>query len=165
MSKTLLLMRHAKPVQSGGFADHDRPLNPRGEAAAPRMGRWLVAQREQPDAIIASTATRARCTAELVSAELNHTPNVKTFDSLYLPSVEQIIDVAACQGGDAGRLLLVCHNPGVSQAVHALAGEGEAFPTATIAVIDFQIDAWSDLLASPTGMLRHLWRAREIPAE
>ncbi len=165
MSRTLLLMRHATPMLASGLADHERPLNPQGEATAPRMGRWLVAQREQPDAIIASTATRARRTAELVSAELNHAPAVRTVDSLYLPYVEETIEVVACQGGAAGRLLVVCHNPGISEAVHALAGMDEYMSTATVAVLDFEIDVWSDLLVSPRGLLRHVWRAGELPAE
>ena len=40
--KTLLLLRHAKSSwKDGSMADHDRGLNRRGEADAPRMGTYL----------------------------------------------------------------------------------------------------------------------------
>jgi phosphohistidine phosphatase len=129
------------------------------------MGRWLVTQRLQPEAIIASTATRARCTAELLASQLRDPPPVQAIESLYLPSTSEIVETAGCEGGEASRLLVVCHNPGVSEAVHALSGVQKVMSHAAIATIDFEIDVWSDLLLSPLGVLRHLWCTEDLPSE
>ncbi|MDD9893339.1 MAG: histidine phosphatase family protein, partial [Gammaproteobacteria bacterium] len=51
--KTLTLMRHAKSDWNHpGLADHERPLNKRGQAAAPEMAKRLAARgdaAEMPD--------------------------------------------------------------------------------------------------------------------
>ncbi|MBN9170688.1 MAG: histidine phosphatase family protein [Microbacterium sp.] len=56
----LALVRHAKSDWSDdGIADHDRPLNARGERDAPAMARRLAVTGFAPDVIVSSTATRA----------------------------------------------------------------------------------------------------------
>ena len=61
--KSLLLLRHAKSSwKEAELADHERPLNKRGRADAPRMGRLLMEQDLVPDLILSSTAKRARQT-------------------------------------------------------------------------------------------------------
>ncbi len=71
--KTLLVLRHAKSDRSNDtLRDHDRPLAPRGEADAPRMGAALAALDMIPDCIVTSTAVRARETAHLVAAAMGY---------------------------------------------------------------------------------------------
>ncbi len=161
--KRLLLMRHAKSSWSYEVSDHDRPLNERGLQAAPRMGRWLAAQGMRPDEAMCSTAARARRTAELVIAQYPDVPPLKTVGDLYLPAVEDIVESLAEAEGDC--VLVVCHNPGVAMAVAALAGGSEEVPTASVAVIDFEVQSWSDLLVQANGVLRHFWRVKELPDE
>ncbi|HXT88463.1 MAG TPA: histidine phosphatase family protein, partial [Trebonia sp.] len=67
--RRLLLLRHAKSDWPD-VADHERPLAKRGRRDAPVVGRWLRTSGYLPDAVICSTAARARQTWELVSAEL-----------------------------------------------------------------------------------------------
>ncbi len=65
--KSILVLRHAKSSRKDpDLTDHDRPLNKRGKRDAPRMGRLLKKEHLVPDAIISSTAMRARATAEAV---------------------------------------------------------------------------------------------------
>ena len=59
---TLVLMRHAKSDYPPGVADHDRPLAPRGIREAGLAGDWLRANTPAIDAVLCSTATRARQT-------------------------------------------------------------------------------------------------------
>jgi phosphohistidine phosphatase len=43
MTKRLILTRHAKSAWDDPLmADHDRPLNERGKAAAADLGQWLA---------------------------------------------------------------------------------------------------------------------------
>ncbi|MFI5000638.1 MAG: SixA phosphatase family protein, partial [Reyranellales bacterium] len=57
--KAILLLRHAKSGWGdASLADHDRPLNRRGERAAEAMAVHIVRQAPRPDLILCSTATR-----------------------------------------------------------------------------------------------------------
>lgn len=161
-TRTLVLMRHAKSSWETGLTDHERPLNDRGEEAAPRMGRWLVSQGVSPDIILCSTARRAHQTAELVAAELGQGVDVRAAGQLYLPLPQDIIEVVATEAADASTVLLVAHNPGISLAVEEFTNVATVMPTAAVAVIDFGIDQWSDLLAEARGELRHFWRVKEL---
>ncbi|WP_166788837.1 histidine phosphatase family protein [Cryobacterium sp. TMT4-31] len=69
--RTLIVLRHAKSDWSGGEADIDRTLNPRGQSQAPDAGSWLAENVPAIDLAIVSPATRARATWALASAELN----------------------------------------------------------------------------------------------
>ena len=63
--KKVILLRHAKSSwDNPGLDDHDRPLNKRGRAASPVIGEWLTRKQHVPDAILCSTAVRARETLE-----------------------------------------------------------------------------------------------------
>ena len=63
--KTLLIMRHAKSDYPPDVRDDfDRPLNERGRKDLPRVAQLLATFGPRPDAILASSALRARQTAE-----------------------------------------------------------------------------------------------------
>lgn len=160
--RTLVLMRHAKSSWETDLDDHDRPLNKRGESAAPRMGCWLCRQDVVPDLILCSTARRANRTADLVAAELGRDVEVRPIKQLYLPLPQDIVEVVASEAGEATTVLVVAHNPGISSAVEALASVATVMPTAAAAVIDFELSQWSNLLVEPRGALRHFWRVKEL---
>ena len=46
--KRLILLRHAKSDYPDGVSDHERPLAPRGQRDAPRMGREIARRGLQP---------------------------------------------------------------------------------------------------------------------
>ena len=63
--KRLVLLRHAKSAWNNpALADHDRPLNPRGRAAALAMARAVTEL--APDLVLCSDAARTRETASLL---------------------------------------------------------------------------------------------------
>ena len=62
-------MRHAKSDYPAGVADHDRPLAPRGIREAGLAGDWLRANVLTIDAVLCSTATRARQTLDNTGIE------------------------------------------------------------------------------------------------
>ena len=71
MSKTLILMRHAKSDWSSGvLEDHDRPLNARGQVAAAALGDWLRSKEWLPGEVLCSTATRTRENLQRVPASV-----------------------------------------------------------------------------------------------
>ena len=72
---------------------------------------------------------------------------------------------------DARRLMLIGHNPGLEDLAHGLIASGdrdgrkalaEKFPTAALAVIDFDIETWRDL-APATGRLTLFMIPKRLP--
>jgi phosphohistidine phosphatase len=153
--RRLLLLRHAKSSWSEpGASDHERPLNRRGQEAAPRIGAYLARHRLIPDRILCSTARRARETWELVAAEAPAAPRATFTEKLYDASQRALVDVFRGADPDAAWLLVVGHNPGLQEVATALIASGdledrerlrEKLPTGGLVVIDFAIADWSKL--------------------
>ena len=160
--RTLLVMRHAKSSWANAHQpDHDRPLNDRGRRDAPRMGRLLAERGLAPDAVLCSSATRAHDTAQFVADELvADAPVVRS--SLYGGDVEDYLAVLQRLDDGVRTALVVGHNPTVSLLVAELAEVDEALPTAAIAWLELPIDRWTDLDGDVDGVLRGVWRPREV---
>ncbi len=161
--KTLLILRHAKSSwQYPGLADHDRPLNKRGNRDAPRVGLFLRRRGLTPELMISSTAARARSTAVQVADRSGYRGRVELDRQLYLAEPEAIVDVVRSRGGEASRVLVVGHNPGLEELVVRLGGRAEALPTAALAQIELPLAEWAELRAVTPGRLVGLWRPREL---
>ncbi len=159
--KTLMLLRHAKSSwKDEGLADHDRPLNERGKRDAPRLGLVLKNEHRLPDLILTSTAERACRTTELVAGASGYTGAIVRVDDLYAADAKRLLEVARARGSQAGRLLLVAHNPGLEELVEQLTGRSETMPTAALAEIVLPIDQWSELDEGTKGDLVSVWHAR-----
>ncbi|BBX45759.1 histidine phosphatase family protein [Mycobacterium cookii] len=149
--RTLVLLRHAKSAYPAGVADHDRPLAPRGKREAALAGDWLRTSLPKIDAVLCSTATRARET-------LAHTgidAPVRYVDRLYDATPGTVIDEINGVGDDATVLLLVAHEPTMTQLALGLtrtdttntdAAEriSSKFPTSAMAVLRFT-RSWKDV--------------------
>lgn len=141
--RTLLLLRHAKSDWSTDRPDERRPLSKRGRRDAPAAGRWLAEHAPPLDLVVCSTAVRARRTWALASAELNPAPNVQRDERLYAASATGLLTVVHGLPDAAGAVLLVAHNPGLSDLVELLTGEAHELKTASIAVLTWP-DEWAD---------------------
>ncbi|GGI46169.1 phosphohistidine phosphatase [Agromyces flavus] len=145
--KTLVLVRHAKSAWGDPtLADHDRPLNDRGRRDAPEMGRRLRERGVAPDAILSSTAVRARSTAEAIADELGAARGVLAFDErLYGSSPETILEVVGEVDDEMTTVLVVAHDPGMSDLANQLSGEIEHMPTCGVAEFRFAAWSWSEI--------------------
>ena len=142
--------------------DHDRPLNKRGKRDAPRMGKWLRKQNLRPDAIISSTAKRARKTALAVADETGFGDDVVLTRDLYHAYPDTYIEFLQKLPDNHQIALVVGHNPGIEELVAQFAGGYEQMPTAALAQITIEIDRWSDLQSETKGILKGVWRPKEI---
>jgi phosphohistidine phosphatase len=155
MTLRLFLMRHGKSDWSVGCDDHARPLNDRGSAVVPVMGRVLSRSGQLPEQILSSTATRALMTAKLFCLGAKLSLSVQSSDLLYKSSVSTVLSAIQQMDSDSS-LMLVGHQPIWSDLASVLIGGGAlAFPTAAIARIDFDGLSWSDV-APGQGELKWL---------
>ena len=149
---TLILLRHAKSDwHSGAADDFARPLNARGRRDAAAMGKYLAENNIAPAVMLASPAERARETAELVRAEwLGDAPNAPDINRdinyerrLYNASPAQIRAIAAARLTRDSRVMIIAHNPGMSETLRAYCpqvkpfADGKLMPTCALAVINF----------------------------
>ncbi len=154
----LLVMRHAKSSWSDAtLADHDRPLNARGKRDAIRAGQVLAERNAVPEVILASTAKRARKTAERVVRGLDRPLEIVTVRELYHADPATYASWTAGVPASVETALVIGHNPGIAYWLDRLTGDVEAFPTAAIGCVTLDIPGWESLTADTTGRLEWFW--------
>ena len=144
--KHLILLRHAKSSwKNAALDDADRPLTERGERDAPRIGERLKVRGAQPTLLLTSPARRASRTAAIVGRALGiGQEQTRTVPELYLASPDEIRGVVAAQDDTYDCLLVVGHNPGMTELVNELL-PGLALdnlPTAGVVGIDLAASTW-----------------------
>lgn len=166
MTLRLILTRHAKSDWDNPLlSDHQRRLNPRGQAAAPRIGRWLADHGYLPGQALVSDATRTRETWALLSAELPSPVPVRFEPALYHASPDTMLRVL--QSASAQTVILIGHNPGIAEFARHLVqsspphpGFGR-YPTCATLVVDFPQAQWADITPG-TGTARDFIVPREL---
>lgn len=133
------MMRHGKSRWDGQWSeDHERPLAPRGQRDADRIGRILSAAGYRPDLVLASTAERAAATAGR-AAKTGQWPCPVTLDEgLYGTGPDTVLDSIRGLPAEVRTALLVGHNPTWAETTALLIGGGHLrFPTAAVACLEF----------------------------
>ncbi|AHM62152.1 phosphohistidine phosphatase, sixa [Flammeovirgaceae bacterium 311] len=150
--KTLYLLRHAKSSwDDESLPDNERPLNKRGKNDAPKMGKWLQANLKPPQLILCSDSARTRATIEPVMEAWQLPAEVLRFESsLYHASTETLWDLVQSCDNKIDRLMLVGHNPGLTEFANSLCKEFETenIPTSGFAAFSFDIKSWEEAEAN-----------------
>ena len=146
----------------------------RGREDAPKLGRYIQKSGYAPDLILASTSRRTIETVELVTEEFPGTQRIDYLEALYLAEPEVILSIVRLAPDTVKSLLVVGHNPGMEQIATRLAREPvkrkerdrfdlieEKFPTAALAVLDFDVARWRDV-APGEGALKDFVRPRDL---
>lgn len=165
--KTLFLLRHAKSDYPPGTRDFDRPLNPRGRAAALRMGEELRRLGLAADHILASPATRVMETLALVSDGYGGRMPVDYREELYLAAPETLLALIAGMDDEHDGVLIVGHNPGLQQLALGLGAAGPShdaiaakYPTGALTEIELAVDRWAEIEES--GEIVRFLRPRDL---
>jgi phosphohistidine phosphatase len=145
--KTLFLVRHAKSSwNDAALPDRDRPLNDRGRHEAQEMGRRLAERGVKPDLVVSSPAVRALATAEAIAKMLDYKrKDIVVNDHLYAGRADDLFDVIQELGDRPRRVMLVGHNPELTDLAHHFSSEIVRMPTCAIAEFTFDGKSWSDI--------------------
>jgi phosphohistidine phosphatase len=171
---TVMLLRHAKSSwDAPALADFDRPLAKRGIKAAPAMGRAIAELGLKPDLILCSPANRTLQTLALALPEMgNIAAKIINDDAIYMAAPETLLAMLRKlpDGPDAPHtVMIVGHNPGMEELADDLTGGGEMealeemaekFPTAALAVINFDVGRWRDVEPGTGSLALFLTPAR-----
>ena len=120
--RTLVLMRHAKAETPDDGPDVERPLTKRGQSDADAAGSWLADEGLRPDLVLCSPATRTRQTWHGIAVAMAQAdpeglaaPEVHYDQSLYDGGRTEMIDLLRAVPDDTRTVLVVAHNPTVSE--------------------------------------------------
>lgn len=173
--KILGLLRHAKSDwDDTAQRDFDRGLNARGRKGAELIGKHIREHGVTWDRLIASPAVRVKLTLE---GALPDVPVI--YDQrLYLASFDTIVETIEAHAGsgddEAKTILISGHNPGLQDVLLELVAPGKEnalfkeavvkFPTAAYAVLECDIEHWSDLKRYCAELV-HFARPRDFDPE
>ncbi len=145
----LTLLRHAKTEPGrAGQEDWDRELEARGRRDVPEMARQLKGRHPTPSLIISSPAVRAIATAKLFAKELRLPASLIVEDEqLYLASPKVMLSVVQLRGASSSHLVIVGHNPGITEFGDRLSAERslDNMPTCSMYTLEFDIKDWSEI--------------------
>jgi phosphohistidine phosphatase len=168
--KRLTLMRHANAQwKDPQISDFDRPLNRRGNSEAEAMSRRLVELNLIPTMLLTSSARRAQQTADIVARELGvNARHMRTEECLYLAAAVEILRVVQTTGPRIPHLMIVGHNPGITEVANLFAPDLHIsdMATAGVCTLTFDTRSWAGVEAGnlresksespPTGLFA-LW--------
>lgn len=127
---TLTLLRHAQ-TQAGSLAmeDHERALTETGLDDAKTLGADFAAQDKMFDLILCSTATRTRQTLDqLLIGMDNRVIETRYLGQLYHSSAERMAQLISETPEHIENVLVVGHNPGISELAGTLAQQCNSPP-------------------------------------
>lgn len=166
ISRTLVVMRHAKAEQAGP-SDYERPLAARGHDDAAAAGAWLANRGFVPDHTLVSAALRTRETFEHVrrGAGDSWAAASTSYDrGLYAAGVDTALDLLSAVDDVHEQVLVIGHNPTVAHLAQLLDdGEGDldaandlalGFPTSATAVFAYA-GSWADLAPGAARLAAH----------
>jgi len=123
------------------------------------MGRRIQEHGIRPSLIVSSPAVRAWKTAKIIAQAISYPREfLQKEDRLYLASLDDILDVVVAQDNGFNNLMVVGHNPGLTDFVNFLVpGLTNNLPTAGVVSVQIDQDNWSLYERPATELLVHDW--------
>lgn len=146
--KRLTLVRHAQADSAlPGQPDFERTLTRRGTQDATDMGRRFKQHSRAPDLIVASAAARASATAALFGNAMQlSAEQVIDDERLYTATVTELLEIVRT-APDCKHLLLVAHNPTITEFAERLARDRDidAITTCGVVTMKLKIKSWPEI--------------------
>lgn len=145
MTKTLILIRHSKAEnRDNSINDFERSLTPEGLADSKRMADYLLTAGVKPDIIMTSSASRALETARIFADILQTKGEVFIpLRKLYYCSAKTILDQIWGVQDPVNCVMVVAHNPGISDLTRGLStGKGFFMDNTQATVFHYEIEHW-----------------------
>lgn len=151
---TLVRHGHAEPESDGG--DFVRKLDARGRAEARHCGERLHALHYRPGLVLASPAQRTQRTALELLAALDLPESALQLEPrLYLADRRSLREIVATTDAHVRHLLIVGHNPGLSDFAVELCDEPvEMLVPGAFCSLQFEQATWREV-AHATAAHRH----------
>ena len=159
MTRYLYLLRHAQSADKQiNERDHDRELTPEGIKQSIRIGSYLSKHAINIDAIMCSTAERAKATANLIADTLKFDPEKIFFqEELYDASTRTFFQFVSHLSDDYQSIMCVAHNPTITYLAEYFtkAEIGDILP-AGLVMIKFNQSSWKEVSQGNGELLRYV---------
>ena len=151
--KELLLFRHAEAgAGSSTGRDYDRVLTDFGRSQPEPLGHSLVSAGFSPQLVLCSSSARTRETLALLQlSDLCAQAEIQFSDALYECTTRQILMELAGVDDSVERVLLVGHNPGLSDLATTLTHKGVGLSPGEYAWLAFE-QSWQAIDAGPVEL-------------
>lgn len=176
--KRVFILRHAKTEPgTSSMSDYDRRLVEQGRKAAADMGAYMKRKGHVPDLVACSSAARTVETCTILLPSIRENIPVVFNRDLYLAEASHLLQVIRSSDDNLGSVMLIAHNPGVSELAATLAAspadaKGEArhkrmrekYSTCSLAVLEFPVKHWRSVQAA-RGVLVDFMRPKDLDRE
>ena len=121
------------------------------------MGERIADAGIRPSLIVSSPATRAWTTARVIAEKLTYPVEfLQRENELYLASLNDILNVVVAQDEGFKSLMVVGHNPGLTDFVNYLSpGLTNNLPTAGVVSVNIDQDHWNLYERPKTELVLH----------
>lgn len=156
--KELIFVRHAKSDwYNENLRDIDRFLSERGYSDAYALSQWFAKNKNRPDLVLSSTATRALSTALIFCRQMKF--DLKRFKldaEIYESTASNLVTIVQQQDETYNSLMLFGHNPGFTEACNRLSENLllDNIPTCGIVSLTFDVQLWCEIVYK-TGKLNY----------
>ena len=144
--KYLTLIRHAEAQVQSGSPDIERLLSTYGSQMAPVMGRRLESQGVEPDIVYTSPSARTKETAKILCYEIGFPlEKIEIKDEIYRASLMNLFTLIQAANEDLKHLMLIGHNPTITEFANALCKDHQISHMATCGVfkVALDVDYWA----------------------
>jgi len=153
--KSLFLVRHAEAEKSNPGGDKARRLTPEGMEKFSEMVRQWTENIKSVDRLISSDAERAKQTTDIIAAQII-CHSVSFNPVLYESSTVEMRKVIEQIPDDQLSLMIVGHNPTISNVIHYYSGDySMSMSLGGLVNLTFDVMSWA-ALAKDCGTLREI---------
>ena len=144
--KKLIVVRHSKSSwKDSSLSDFDRPLNKRGKRDGKKMSEFLSKYIKSIDLLLCSSSNRTILTSKYYKDSLQIKNSIFT-ESLYHASKKEIIENFYSIDFSVNSILLIGHNPGLTEFINFSTDENLFnLPTTGTVIIEYPIEKWIEL--------------------
>ena len=150
--KYLLINRHAEsPWSNFNVSDHGRELSDNGFKEASCMGKRLFKKNISFDLMLASSATRALTTCQLIALEIKYPiENIRIDNAIYGADVESLKSIIQSTPNNIESLAVFGHNPTFHEISNELHEENILrFSPCSMLYVSFSTDDWKECFKVP----------------
>ncbi|MBP6978579.1 MAG: phosphohistidine phosphatase SixA [Bacteroidales bacterium] len=156
MTKSLYIVRHAKSSwDEPELADEERPLLEKGVQKTYKVIDYLNERQVTVDLILSSPAVRAYETARLIAQGIRYpVENISRIQDIYHLDTQQMLNKLTGLSDEIHSVMIVGHNPGVTQLASLLLGKQlDWLPTSAVVGIEFSTHQWQEIAGARRAVL------------
>ena len=142
--KKITLLRHGNSLfQDSNTNDWSRPLSPEGEKECHDVAKFIKDCHPLPSKIISSNARRTIETVKILLEKNKWDSEILNVDKeLYLASANLLTEKIQSQSESINDLIIVGHNPGLSELSSSLLKQSIYLPTSGCVSLNINLDLW-----------------------